>query len=112
MRNARNRIVREAALNFMLCAGIILGATGLVMFATVWSRPVARDRDLFYTNLPEVDLSGVPPTRLPALLRELNSRRCTCGCMRTIAGCRNHHGSCALSKAAAQAAVAAARKQY
>jgi hypothetical protein len=55
-------------------------------------------------------LSGVPPEKLGALLKTLNTQRCPCDCNRTIASCRNNHRSCSMSIAAARAAVAAAKK--
>jgi|SRR5271157_4323788 len=104
----RDRIARHAAFKLALCAAIILGFTCVMMQSTVWNRPA--EREPFYTTLPGVDLSGVPPAKLPALLKDLNTRRCPCECMRTVAGCRNHHRSCNYSVALAKQAVAAAQK--
>lgn len=106
----RDRITRQAALKLAACAVIIFGFTCIMMWSTVWNRPVVREREPFYTTLPGVDLSGVPPAKLPALLRDLNTRRCPCECLRTVASCRNHHDSCSYSVAIAKQAVEAARK--
>jgi hypothetical protein len=109
-RQYRDRIARQAAHKLAWCAVIILGFTCVMMQLTVWNRPAAQDREPFYTTLPGVDLNGVPPAKLPALLKELNTRRCTCECMRTLASCRNHHRSCSFSAPVAMEAVAAARE--
>ena len=106
----RNRIVRQAALKVALCVLIIFGFTCIMMQSTAWNHPAVRASEPFYTTLPGVDLSGVPPAKLPALLKDLNARRCTCECMRTVASCRNHHGTCSFSVAIAREAVVAASK--
>lgn len=106
----RDRITRQAALNLALFAVIIFGFTCIMMQSTVWNRPVVKEREPFYTTLPGVDLSGVPPAKLPALLKDLNTRRCPCECLRTVASCRNHHGSCSFSVAIAKEAAEAARE--
>ena len=43
---------------------------------------MAKEREPFYTTLPGVDLSGVPAAKLPALLKDLNARRCPYECLR------------------------------
>ncbi len=78
--------------------------------STVWNQPVVKQRESFYTTLPGVDLSTVPPAKLPALLKDLNTRRCPCECLRTVASCRNHHGTCTYSLAIARQAADAARR--
>ena len=107
---SRDRITRQAAPKLAVCALIIFGFTCIMMQVTVWNHPAVPEREPFYTVLPGVDLSGVPPAKLPALLKDLNTRRCPCECLRTVAGCRNHHGSCSYSVAVAKQAVKRARK--
>ncbi|HYW45430.1 MAG TPA: hypothetical protein VE959_21385 [Bryobacteraceae bacterium] len=102
------RLSRGAALRVALCAAFILGSCALVLQSTVWNQPKSAEVEPFYTDLPGVDLSGLPAARKEALLRELNSRRCPCECMRTMASCRNHHDSCSMSLAAARKALAEA----
>ena len=106
----RDRITREAALKLAVCAAVIFGFTCIMLQSTVWNQPVAKEREPFYTSLPGVDLSGVPAAKLPALLKDLNARRCPCECLRTVASCRNHHGTCTYSLAIARQAVEAAGK--
>jgi hypothetical protein len=77
----------------------------------VWQQPRSPEAEPFYTNLPGVDLSGIPPAKLQALLKRLNVQRCTCDCGRSVASCRNNHSSCTNSLAAARAAVEAAKKE-
>jgi len=86
---------------------MILGFTLLMLQATVWNQP-APPEPTFYTTLPGVDLSALSSRQRAAVLKLLNARRCPCECMRTVAGCRNHHAICNLSLAEARAAVAAA----
>jgi hypothetical protein len=90
-----------------LCAAIILGFTLWMLQATVWNQPAPAE-PTFYATLPGVDLSALSSQQRAAVLKLLNARRCPCECMRTVASCRNHHGSCTLSLAEARAVVAAA----
>src|ERR1035437_2840131 len=83
----------------------------VLLQATAWKQLRSPEVDAFYTELPDVDLSGVPPAKLQALLKRLNVQRCTCDCGRSVASCRNHHRSCTNSLAAAREAVEAARTQ-
>jgi len=88
------RITRQAAVKLAVCAAVIFGFTCIMLQSIVWNQPVGKAREPFYTTLPGVDLSAVPPAKLPALLKDLNTRRCPCDCLRTVASCRNHHGTC------------------
>jgi hypothetical protein len=100
---------RNAAIGVFLSTAAVLGLTCLALESTVWKESRTRQPpEPFYTNLPGVDLSGVPPEKLGALLRKLNTLRCPCDCNRTIASCRNNHRSCPMSIVAARAEVAAA----
>jgi hypothetical protein len=102
------RLSRDAAAVLALCTAAIVGTSLFVLLSGVWKEDPEPGK--FYAALPDVDVSGVPPATVPALLKKLNVERCTCGCGRTVAGCRNEHGSCELSKATARAAVMAAKK--
>jgi hypothetical protein len=105
------RLSRSAATALFLSTAVILGFTCLALESTVWQESRApKPPEPFYARLPDVDLSGVPPEKLGALLKKLNTQRCPCDCNRTIASCRNNHRSCSMSIAAARAEVAAARK--
>jgi hypothetical protein len=77
----------------------------LILSATPSDEP-----EPFYTELPGVDLTGIPPAEKAALLKRLNRQRCSCDCTRSVASCRNHHSSCSLSIAAAKEAAEAAKK--
>ena len=81
-----------------------------MMQTTVWDRPAVREDEHFYRVLPGVDLSSVAAAKMEPFLKRLNARRCTCACMRTVAGCRNHHSSCNFSLAVAKEAVDAASR--
>ncbi len=105
-----DRTARRAAISLAACVLLILGFTCIMMQSTVWNRAAIPAAEPFYTTLPGVDLSGVPAAKLPALLKQLNTRRCPCECMRTVAGCRNHHATCNFSLAIAKDAVAAAAR--
>ena len=106
------RLSRNAAIGLFLSTAAILGFSGLVLESTVWKESrIPQPPEPFYSKLPDVDLSGVPPEKLGALLKKLNAQRCPCDCNRTIASCRNNHRSCSISIAAARAAVAAAMKR-
>ena len=104
------RLSRDAAIKLCLCAAFILGVCFALLQGTSWKQLRSPEVEPFYTQLPDVDLSGVPPAKLPALLKRLNVQRCTCDCGRSVASCRNHHRSCTNSLAAAREAVAAAKK--
>ena len=106
------RLSRRAAIGLFLSAAAILGFSCLALQSTVWQESRAsKPPEPFYTSLPDVDLSGVPPEKLGALLKKLNAQRCPCDCNRTVASCRNNHRSCSMSIAAAGAAVAAAKRR-
>ena len=106
------RLSRNAVIALFLSTAAILGFSCLALESTVWQESRApKPPEPFYTRLPDVDLSGVPPEKLGALLKKLNAQRCPCDCNRTIASCRNNHRSCSMSIAAAREAVAAARKR-
>ena len=106
------RLSRSAAIGVFLSAAAILGFTCLALQSTVWKESrTPEPPEPLYTKLPDVDLSGVPPEKLGALLKKLNTQRCPCDCNRTIASCRNNHRSCSMSIAAAREAVAAAMKR-
>jgi hypothetical protein len=106
------RLSRNAAMGLFLSTAAVLGFTCLALQSTVWKESrTPQPPEPFYTKLPDVDLSGVPPEKLGALLKKLNTQRCPCDCNRTIASCRNNHRSCSLSLAAAREAVAAAMKR-
>jgi hypothetical protein len=98
--------VRGAAISLSLCAALILGFTALLLETTVWNQP-SEPEPAFYFAIPGVDLSPLSAEARAALLRRLNAQGCPCGCMRTVAGCRNRHTSCTLSLAEARARAAA-----
>ena len=104
----RNQFNRKAAAALFLYAGFIVGVCFLVLRFTVWhqSEPVAPEP--FYTTLPGVNMERLPPAKAEVVLKTLNLRRCHCGCMRSVASCRNHHDSCTESIVAAQDEVNAA----
>ena len=75
------RLSRDAAVKVGLCAAFIV----VVCFALLRSP----EAEPFYTTLPDVDLTGLPPARLQPLLDRLNLQRCSCACGRSVASCRN-----------------------
>jgi hypothetical protein len=97
---------KKAARPLAVCVVVILGATGLILLSMLRNQIPAANGSQFYSELPGVDLRQVAPARLRALLKRLNTQRCPCGCMRTVASCRNHHASCPESIAAARRAIA------
>jgi len=105
------RLSRNAAIGLFFSTAAILGFSCLMLQSTVWRESRRPQPEPFYSKLPDVDLSGVPPEKLEALLKKLNTQRCPCDCNRAIASCRNNHRSCSMSIAAARAAVAAASKR-
>jgi hypothetical protein len=100
---------RKAATALFLYAGFILGFCFLVAHFTAWSHAEPVAKEPFYTTLPGVDMERLSPAQAEAVLKKLNVRRCHCGCMRSVASCRNHHDSCTESIVAAQDEVNAAR---
>jgi hypothetical protein len=103
-------LTRGAAVRLALNVALLLGATCLALALISTGTPPAKP-DPFYAELPGADLAGLPPERKATMLKHLNRQRCTCGCGRSVASCRNNHGSCSLSLAAAREAVESARKQ-
>jgi len=106
-----DRLSRDAAIKVGLCAAFVLVVCFALLHGTDWKQLRSPEAEPFYATLPDVDLSGIPPAKLEALLRRLNVQRCTCDCGRSVASCRNNHRSCANSLTAAREAAAAARKR-
>ena len=106
-----NKLNRKAATALFLYAGFILGFCFLVAHFTAWrqSDPVAKEP--FYSTLPGVNMDHLTPPKADALLKKLNVQRCHCGCMRSVASCRNHHSSCTESIVAARDEVNAAGRR-
>jgi len=93
---------RKAAAALFLYAGVIVGVCFLVLRFTVWDQSVPVAPEPFYTALPGVNMERLSPEKAEVVLKTLNLRRCHCGCMRSVASCRNHHDSCTESIVAAQ----------
>ena len=91
------RLSRAAAIRLALNVVFVLGFCCLFLWQTVWTRTPPAKPEPFYTELPGVNLTRLPPEKKEALLKRLNRQRCPCDCMRTVASCRNHHGSCSMS---------------
>src|ERR1035437_8437436 len=106
-----DRLSRDAAIKLCLCAAFVLVFCFVLLQGTVWNQLRSPEVEPFYTELPDVDLSGVPPAKLQVLLKRLNVQRCTCECGRSVASCRNNHRSCTNSLAAAREAAAAAKTE-
>jgi hypothetical protein len=104
------RLSRAAAVSLTLSVALVLGVCCLFLWQTVWTGTPPAKAEPYYTELPGVDLTVLPPEKKEALLKRLNRQRCPCDCMRTVASCRNHHGSCSMSLVEARQAVEAARK--
>jgi hypothetical protein len=102
------RTTQAAAIRLSVCVGVVLGLSCLLLQSTVWNQPPAAPEP-FYRTIPDVDTSALAPEKLEGLLKEWNARGCNCGCLRTVASCRNNHTACTLSLSIADAGVAAAR---
>jgi hypothetical protein len=105
------QVSRNAATALFLYAGFILGFCFLVAHFTAWSHSEPVAKEPFYTTLPGVNMEHLTPGQADAVLKKLNLRRCHCGCMRSVASCRNHHQSCTESIVAAQHEVDAAGRR-
>jgi thiol-disulfide isomerase/thioredoxin len=60
----------------------------------------------YATEIPGVDLKGVTPDQKEAILKRLNTEKCTCGCDRTLAQCRIEDPACQTSLPAAKKVAA------
>ena len=76
---------------------------------TAWRQSERVAKEPFYTTIPGVNLEQLPPEKAGAVIKKLNVWRCHCGCMRSVASCRNNHKSCTESIVAAQDEANAAR---
>jgi hypothetical protein len=103
-------LTRRAAVRLACNVALTLGAACLALALILMGTPPTTP-EAFYTELPGVDLSALPQEKRAILLKQLNRQRCSCDCGRSVAGCRNYHGSCSLSLAAAKGAVEAAQKR-
>jgi hypothetical protein len=106
-----NQTSRKAAIALSSYAGFIVVVCFVVLHFTAWRQPEPVAPEPFYTTLPSVNMEHLPPSKAATVLRTLNVRRCHCGCMRSVASCRNHHGSCTESIVAAQDEVDAAARR-
>ena len=102
------RVTWAAAIRLSVCVAVVLGLSCLLQQSTVWNER-AEAPEPFYRTIPDVDTSSLAPEKVEGLLKEWNVRPCTCGCIRTVASCRNHHTACTLSLSIADESVAAAR---
>jgi hypothetical protein len=102
------RTSRAAAIRLSVWVAVVLGLTCLLVQWTVLNEPAAAPEP-FYRTIPDVDTSTLAPAKVEGLLKEWNVKPCSCGCMRTVASCRNHHTTCTLSLSIAAKGVAAAR---
>jgi len=109
--NARrpHEVSRDAARAVFLCLAFVLSVSLLLLHFTVWQAEQNIGSEPFYSQIPEVDLSDLPPPRQQQLLLSFQSQRCPCDCMQTLASCRNHHKSCRTSRDIARAAVEKAK---
>lgn len=110
-RTKLTRLNRKAATALPLYAGFIVAFCFLWLRFTIWSRSEPVAKEPFYTTIPGVNTENLPLAKADAVLRKLNLRRYHCGCMRSVASCRNHHDSCAESIAAAQDEIDAAKQR-
>lgn len=75
-------------------AAALLVATPLAWLATQTSR---RER-VFYAELPGIDVSGLEPADVAAVVARASRRRCTCGCGFTLVECRHKDVGCDKSR--------------
>ena len=101
------RTTRTAVIRLSVCVGVV--SVLMLLQSTVWNQPAAAPEP-FYRTIPDVDTSVLAPEKVEGLLKEWNVRGCNCGCMRTVASCRNNHTACALSLSIADEGVATARR--
>ena len=101
-------LTRAAAIQLSLSAAILLVAAIAPLIILTGTPPA--EPEPFYTQLPGVEFAGLPPEKEAAMVKQLNRQRCPCDCTRTVASCRNNHGSCSFSLAAAREAGEAAKR--
>src|ERR1035441_4607641 len=106
-----NQVSRNAATALFFYAGFILAVCFLVARFTAWGQAEPVAKEPFYLTLPGVNVDSLPPPKADAVLKKLNVERCHCGCMRSVASCRNHHSSCTESIVAARDEVDAAGRR-
>lgn len=92
----------------------IRALAGLFTEATVETVPdsgqVFLSNAAFATTIPGIDMTGLPAAEKEALLKTLNTDRCTCGCGLTVAQCRINDPSCEVSLPLAQRLLESARR--
>jgi thiol-disulfide isomerase/thioredoxin len=89
-----------------LLAGLSVDAT--VEYVEDETKALIRDAAQA-TKIPGVELDQLTPSAKAAVLTQLNSDKCTCGCGLTLAACRINDPSCSISLPLAQKIAAAAR---
>ena len=52
------------------------------------------EKSRWIDDLPEVEMASLDAERREIFLRQVNTRRCTCGCGYTLAACRIYDSSC------------------
>lgn len=103
-------ISRDAAAKVAFIAAGTIGFSFLFVQAIVWNTP--QEKEPYYRTLPGVDTSGLTPREVQLVLNRLNVQRCPCDCSRTVASCRNHHGSCSLSLLITRGAINSAHEKF
>ena len=75
-------------------AAALLVATPLAWMAT----QMFRREKVFYAELPGIDVSGLEPADLAAVVARAKRTRCSCGCGYTLADCRHKDVGCDKSR--------------
>src|SRR2546425_9897861 len=78
-----------------------IAAAGIVAtFALQWlviTRSNSSGKNEYFSDLPDVDISGLQPSVRDRLVRQANLQKCPCNCGLTLACCRNRDRSCQTS---------------
>jgi hypothetical protein len=95
-----------------LWGGLAVLSMAIALFVREMNSCVATDVKAhgLYSLFPGLAMDDVPPPARERLAATLNDRYCDCGCMMTLASCRNNHASCRTSRRMGQELIRDAQK--
>ena len=80
---------------------LVLGGAAALLVATLlaWMATQSPGKEkVFYAELPGIDVSGLEPADVAAVVARASRRRCTCGCGFALVECRHKDVGCDKSR--------------
>ena len=89
-------LTRRKVVTYWTVAVVVAAGTVALQWR-ISSRLEEKEKTEFFSNLPDIDLTGLQTDAREQLVREANLKSCPCNCGLTLACCRNRDRSCQTS---------------